>query len=330
MTKINFKNNKPKTITTILGILTIGLSLISSTTLLPNINAETSTPVPSEVSQWLDSHPNFFGCIHTDLTKHITTEVSCLHPGNPVYGAMKNGSTAHILPALSYNATSLDCSSSCWAGGEFYNNGPYTQVTADTTVDTAPSTVPTKFGWWTSLTNCLSSGCATTPLLVQSGWNYQSSSGTTPNMFNEIVGNFNYGGVSCSTHFCGTLDAVHVSDSIYVTDYADNTHSEWVAYDQDNTYPNSDSFIIPYSTAGVSTDLPYVLTSLEAGGASSSAKYFTPSPVTYTSVTIYEYGVGQVNTNTGTMYSYYGPTGGSINVSFSATGTSTATIKDSY
>ncbi|HEX5457124.1 MAG TPA: hypothetical protein VFX64_01920 [Candidatus Nitrosotalea sp.] len=330
---MKIQNNKTKTTTTILGALVIGLVLLSPTMMIPNVNAVPSQHMPPpEVTQWLDGHPHFFGCVHFDLANHTSKEISCSHPGNPVYGSMKNGSPAHKIADYSYTASNLDCSSSCFTGGEFYNNGPYTQVTANSKVDTAPQTVPTKFGWWGGLTNCLQSCTASPPLLVQSGWNYQSSSGTTPNMFTEIVGNFYYGTTNCSTQFCGTLNAVHANDNLYITDYADNTHSQWVAYVQDNTYPSSNMFTIPFSTAGVSTDLPYVLTSLEAGGASTSGGNFPPSPISYTNEAIYKYGVGQVNTDTSStgMKSYSGPTGGGITVTFTATGTSTATITDSY
>src|SRR5579872_4644474 len=49
MTKINFKNNKIKTTTVLVATLTIGLIMLSSTTILPDIHGQTqpNTVIPN-------------------------------------------------------------------------------------------------------------------------------------------------------------------------------------------------------------------------------------------------------------------------------------------
>src|SRR5690348_10265104 len=50
MTKINFKNNKTKTVTTIIASIVIGLMMLSSIAVLPNVTAQQNTVSSSQQS----------------------------------------------------------------------------------------------------------------------------------------------------------------------------------------------------------------------------------------------------------------------------------------
>lgn len=56
--------------------------LVISTMSTTNIFAQTndSGPEPQPVKDWLATHPNFTGCVHTDLKTGESKEVSCIHP----------------------------------------------------------------------------------------------------------------------------------------------------------------------------------------------------------------------------------------------------------
>ncbi len=70
--------------------LPTGTAMTVDKTLVKNLNlTATQGPHPKESDRWLTTHPNFFGCTHTDLRTNITKEVSCSHLGNPVYGLVK-------------------------------------------------------------------------------------------------------------------------------------------------------------------------------------------------------------------------------------------------
>jgi len=324
--------NKNKTVTAIMTSLMIGLVMLSPTTIIPNVNALTDGPEPNEVAEWRASHPNFFGCVHTDLKTHISKEVTCLHPELKPSGSPHGNSKLSPSGDFTYTVSNLDCQNSsyndnCWVGGEFSDNGPYNQILANTQIGSVPSNIPTKFGYWAGLTNCYFGHCPTADLLVQSGWQYTTGGGTTPQMFTEIVGHFSYNGVNCFTGYCGTVDNKHTHDNLYTSNYGRS--GSWVAYVQDNSDSTSNFIMVPFSTAGVSNSVPYAITSMEATNVPNKT-FFPASPVSLTSVTLYAYGVGQVSTNTNLMASYVGPTTGSISVTYTATGTPTATITNSY
>jgi hypothetical protein len=142
-------------------------------------------------------------------------------------------------------------------------------------------------------------------------------------MFAELVGNFDLNGVSCDSSFCGYRIEVTADTYLVNTEYY--AGGVWEAYVSDPTSPNS-----PYtyvsdsgSNVGVTGSLPFAITSMEAQGASSSS--YINTPIYFTSLTV-DYPLGtQVNIDSTNMQSYLYPTAGSgISVSFSATGTSTA------
>ncbi|MGI0007763.1 MAG: hypothetical protein ACREAR_07195 [Nitrosotalea sp.] len=332
---MKIQNSKTKTITTIMGALAIGMILLSPTMMFPDISATTSQPMPAEVTTWLNSHPNYFGCVHTNLKTHVSKEVSCAHPELKPHEQMKNGTKIQPTGDFTYTVSNLDCSSSCWVGGEFNDDGPYNEITATTTIPSAPTNSPNDFSYWASLDQCSPSSCPSPGLLVQSGWLYESSQGTTPQMFTEIVGSFTLSGQTqnCSQIFCGTIDSESANDQIYTANYASTGNSEWVAYAQDNTVSPSfsDYFMVPFSTAGVSNSLPYAFLSTEAVQTPDTT-YWPPSSISFTSVTLYSPGHGQVNTNTNNMAQWDTPTCGTCTLSetFTATGSTTATITNSW
>lgn len=330
---MKIQNNKTKTATAIVTALVIGLVMLSPTTIIPNVNAVVDGPEPSEVAEWLADHPHFFGCVHSDLKTHISKEVTCLHPelkpaGNP------HGSSKSVSPSgdFTYTIPNLDCQNSsyndnCWVGGEFSDNGPYNQILANTQIGSVPQNIPTKFGYWAGLTNDYWGFNPQHDLLVQSGWQYTTGGGTTPQMFTEVYGHFSYNGVDCYTKYCGTVNNKKTGDNLYTSNYGRS--GNWVAYVQDNTDSTSNYFIVPFSAANVYNSLPYAITSMEATNVPNKT-FFPTSPISLTSVTLYQYGGGQVSTNTNLMAQYAGPTTGSISSTYTATGTPTATITNSY
>ena len=328
MTNNNDKN-KTKTATTIISALVIGLVLLSPMTIMPNVNATPTPSVPALMTKWFSAHHHFAGCVSGNLKTGTVQEVPCAdpniaHPGPHIPGTASK-SKSGISPNYYLNAQTIDCSSHCWAGAEFYNTGPYNEATGDTTVGSAPSTVPTQFSYWSGITNCTVSSCPTHYLLVQSGWFYDNGvNSNNPTMFAEIYGNFNYNSQNCATSFCGSWKSESAGNSLYSANYADTGNSQWVAYVQDSS--TFTSFTVPFSTTNLSNSLAYAITSQEAQSAS-SISYFPSSPINYTSITLYSPGSGQVNADTNNMYSYDYPISSTgINIGVQATGTTTANI----
>ncbi|HET7336472.1 MAG TPA: hypothetical protein VFJ23_01100 [Candidatus Nitrosotalea sp.] len=325
---MKIQNNRTKTATTIIAALLIGLVLISPTTMIPNVNALAgSTTMPKPIVNWLASHPHFAGCVTGNLKTEKIKEVPCIQ--------------SHTQPMSFSWSHNLDCSSRCLAGGEFNEYSSYDRITGDTNIGSQPSSAQTgsAFAYWSGLTNCSGSGssvpsCPTASLLVQSGWLYNATSGGSingPFMFTEIWGNFEYGGVYCDNTFCGSSIAEPSGDSISTANYADVLDSEWVAYATDNYDFDYTSTIIPFSDAGHSNSLPYPVISLEAIDAP-NINYFPSSSISFSNVSLYIPNTGMVDADTNYMQGYYGPTvsSGGIPMTFDATGTTTATVTNSW
>jgi hypothetical protein len=232
-----------------------------------------------------------------------------------------------VNPMFSYGPDTLSCSTqTCWAGGEFYYNGPFTELEGYVTIPTAPSSTPTKFSGWQGLFNCTWSSCPTAQVLDQSGFEYGSAfNGTSPNMFVELVGNFYWNSHYCLSVYCGYQIKETAGDQLYMSDFYSSVN--WVAYVQDNTANNTPYTLVQDSgsNVGVTGSVPYALVSIEAAGASSNS-YIT-TPVDFTSLYVQGTSYTQVNIDSSNMYSYVGNTASSgVSASYSATGTSTADV----
>ncbi|MFZ1077524.1 MAG: hypothetical protein WAN47_08890 [Nitrosotalea sp.] len=322
MTNNNIKNNKT---TMIISAIVIGLGLLSPTSIMPNVNAVNELSMPKPIVNWLTTHPHFAGCLTGNLKDETIKEVSCIHP--------------HMRP-MSWGPTTIDCSSHCFAGGEFDYYSSYDEITGDTDIGSAPSSAQTNYAlsYWDGLTNCSGSGssgpsCPSSSLLVQGGWLYNATNTGSlngPFMFTEIWGDFQYGSVYCDTTFCGNSLSETAGDSISTENYADVTDSEWVAYATDNNDFDYVTTVIPFSDTGLSDSLPYPVVSLEAYDAPTTS-YFPSSSISFTSVTLYVPNTGMVDAYSSSMKDYNGPTSSTgISMSYSATGTTTASITNSW
>ncbi|MGI0101917.1 MAG: hypothetical protein ACREA7_04900 [Nitrosotalea sp.] len=291
--------------------------------------------MPGEVTKWLKAHPNFVGCVHTNLQTGVSSQVSCKHPEAQMHERIKGGMKTHpITGDYSYEIKDLDCSTHCWLGGEFNDDGPYNEITAYTDVGSVPLNLPTLFSYWSSLDQCSPTNCPSPQLLVQSGWEYENG-GSTPQMFTELVGTFTLPGNSknCQQMYCGTVDNVAASDQIYTANYYDSGASEWVAYaEDDSASPSfSDFTVASSSVTTVSGSLANAHVSMEAKQMSDPT-YWPANSVSLTSVTLYKAGTGQVNANTSNIVEWEKPECGTctIDETFTATGSTTATITNSW
>ena len=223
----------------------------------------------------------------------------------------------------SWGPDSVNCEVQCWAGGEFYYYGPYAEIIGYSTIPSAPSTNPDKFMGWTSLTNCTWANCpvsGSTYVLVQSGWAYGSYwNSSTPDIFAELYGNFDLSGVSCATHFCGQAFKESAGDSLEMQEAANEGNSYWFAFVEDNSqagFPYAyvqDSF----SAVGVSTSLPYILTSMEAEGVYSSS--YVTLPISFAPIYAWDSSNNQLDTSPSHLLDYYGTAAtGYLSLSFSA------------
>ncbi|MDE1728580.1 MAG: hypothetical protein KGH81_05305 [Thaumarchaeota archaeon] len=323
-----------KTVTAIMASLMIGVVLLSPVTVIPNVNAVPDAVIPPAIVEWQKSHPNWTdGCLEGDLKTHITKEIPCFDP-KATHSGLPHGNSKPVSASgdFTYTVSNLDCTNAsngdyCWAGGQFSDNGPYNEILANTQIGSKPTNVGVGFWDWAGLTNCYWNHCPTNNILVQSGWTYQASkSASNPEMFTEIYGPFTYNGNNCLT-FCGTIDVKSAGHNLYTSNFA--TSSSWTAYVQDNSDSTFNSITIPFTVTGVSNSVPYAMTSMEANDAPSKS-YFSASPISLTSVTLYSPGHGQVPTNTNLMASYVGPLTGSLSVTYTATGTTTATATNTY
>lgn len=304
-------------------------SALASTT--SNSSPASNSTLPQFLQVWQSANPEYSGCVTGSVQQQTIEEVPCQTNLPPVGSLNVPTSTLatrtqqSVSPLFSYGSTTINCSTDCWAGGEFYYTGPYAALYGYVTIPSAPSSTPSKFGGWIGLTDCTWSSCpvsGSTIVLVQSGFAYGSLySGSTPQMFVELLGNFNWNGVSCASNFCGYLVNVVAGDQLYNAEFYNS--NGWTAYVQDNTQSTYTLVTDSGSNVGVTGSLPYAIASIEVGGASSNS-YIT-TPVYFTNLLV-EYPIGtQLNIDSSYMYSYVGPTASSgVSVSYSATGTSTA------
>lgn len=59
-----------------------------------------SGPEPQPVKDWLANHPNFTGCVHTDLKTGESKEVSCIHPELSPMGMYEPQNNRHVMSPL--------------------------------------------------------------------------------------------------------------------------------------------------------------------------------------------------------------------------------------
>lgn len=78
------------------------LVLIISTMAITNVFAQTndSGPEPQPVKDWLANHPNFTGCVHTDLKTGESKEVTCIHPELIPGGLYEPQNNKHVMSPL--------------------------------------------------------------------------------------------------------------------------------------------------------------------------------------------------------------------------------------
>ncbi len=182
-------------------------------------------------------------------------------------------------------------------------------MTGYVTVPSAPSNDPAKVGGWIGLYNCTNSGCPSKTLIVQSGFGFGTAwNGTTPDMWVEVYGNFNYNGHNCYTSFCGYKIAVTVGDSLYLSNFYSGS-GYWTAYVQDDTHSGYTLYQVPGSTVGLTGTLPYATVDMEAIGASSNS--YIPSPILFDTLNVYNPIGTQVNIDPFDMYQYINPTASS-------------------
>ena len=76
--------------------------LIISTIAVSNVFAQTndSGPEPQPVKDWLVNHPNFTGCVHTDLKTGESKEVTCIHPELIPEGMYESKNNTHVISPL--------------------------------------------------------------------------------------------------------------------------------------------------------------------------------------------------------------------------------------
>jgi hypothetical protein len=296
-----------------------------------------NSPLPQFLQVWQNANLDYSGCVTGSVQQQTVEEVPCQF-NLPAMGSLMPTSTPAagkqqvMNPLYSYGPNYIYCvptSPSCFAGGEFYYNGPYAQLTGYVTIPSAPSSTPGKFGGWIALTNCNWSYCPASGSIavgVQSGFGYGSNfNGSSPDMFVELVGNFNWNGHNCASTsvFCGYRIQEQANDVLYNAEFYNS--NGWTAYVQDNTQSTYTLVTDSGSNVGVTGSLPYVLVSMEADGASGNT-YIT-TPIDFTSLYV-SYPIGtQVSIDSSHMLGYVGPGGfPAVTVSYSATGTTTADV----
>jgi len=309
---------------------------VKSPSVLANTSSDSSpssNSLPQFLQAWQIANPDYSGCVTGSVQQQTIEEVPCQF-NLPAMGSLMPTSTSAtgkqlVNPLYSYGPNYIYCvptSTSCFAGGEFYYNGPYAQLTGYVTIPSAPSSTPGKFGGWIGLTNCTWTSCPSASVLVQSGFGYGSNfNGTSPDMFVELVGNFYWNGHNCAPgySFCGYRIQEQASDVLYNSEFYNS--NGWTAYVQDNTQSTYTLVTDSGSNVGVTGSLPYVLVSMEADGASGNT-YIT-TPIDFTSLYV-SYPIGtQVSIDSSHMLGYVGPGGfPAVTVSYSATGTTTASV----
>lgn len=69
---------------------------------ISNVFAQTndSGPEPQPVKDWLANHPNFTGCVHTDLKTGESKEVTCIHPDLTPGGLYEPQNNTHVMSPI--------------------------------------------------------------------------------------------------------------------------------------------------------------------------------------------------------------------------------------
>jgi hypothetical protein len=228
------------------------------------------------------------------MTQQSVAEVTCDFNAAPIglHNAKDPSPQASsIKPDTTiYSSQTLGCSTqTCWAGAEFYNYGPFDNTEAYLPIPSAPTSTPDKFGGWVGLTNCnySESTCSSVQLLAQGGWAYGSLyNGSSPDQFAELFGNFYLNGHLCSSAFCGYRVKESAGDQLYNADgLVTGSNGYWFAYIQDNTHSSSYEVQDSLTAVGLSSNVAYILPSIEISGATSNS-YIT-TPVDFDNVTAF-------------------------------------------
>lgn len=320
--KMHLRNGNTEPISTIFVAATIlfGTALLAPISIGPaHADTQAIGGRPQFLLDWEGTHPGYSGCLSLNMTEQSVAEVTCDFAAIPI--GMHNTNdlspqTSSIKPDTTiYSSKTLDCSSNCWAGAEFYNYGPFDNTEAYLPIPSAPSSTPDKFDGWVGLTNCNYSGstCTTTQLLAQGGWAYGSVyNGTSPDQFVELWGNFDLNGNSCTSTFCGYLVKEYAGDQLYNADgLVTGANGYWFAYIQDNGPSGSGSYEVQDSltNVGISSNVAYILPSIEMYGATSNS-YIT-TPVDFDNVTAFASYPTVVDIDPSVALNYVGPTAGS-------------------
>lgn len=296
-----------------------GTALLAPISISPaHASTQETAGRPQFLLNWEGTHPGYSGCLSLNMTQQSVAEVTCDYGAVPVGGHNANDHSpqaSSIKPDTTiYSSQTLNCSTAtCFAGAEFYNYGPFDNTEAYLPIPSAPSSTPDKFDGWVGLTNCnfSESTCPTTQLLVQGGWAYGSVyNGTSPDQFVELYGNFDLNGNSCTSTFCGYLVKEYAGDQLYNADgLVTGANGYWFAYIQDNTHTSSYEVQDSLTAIGISTNVAYILPSMETYGASSNS-YIT-TPIDFDNVTAFASYPTVVDIDPSVALNYVGPTAGS-------------------
>lgn len=107
-----------------------------------------SGPEPQPVKDWLATHPNFTGCVHTDLKTGESKEITCIHPELIPAGLHEPQNNTHVMsPLKQFKAGTFAQGVQCNTGLQlFFKAEDYTPVCAKS----GTATVLLKRGWATT------------------------------------------------------------------------------------------------------------------------------------------------------------------------------------
>ncbi len=107
-----------------------------------------SGPEPQPVKDWLSTHPNFAGCVHTDLKTGEAKEVTCIHPELIPAGLYESQNNTHVMsPLKQFKAGTFAQGVQCNTGLQlFFKAEDYTPVCTKS----GTATVLLKRGWATT------------------------------------------------------------------------------------------------------------------------------------------------------------------------------------
>src|SRR5574340_1693435 len=93
--------------------------LVISTMATTNVYAQTNSsgPEPQPVKDWLANHPNFTGCVHTDLKTGESREITCIHPELSPMGMYEPQNNKHVMsPLKQFKSGIAPKDVTCWKG----------------------------------------------------------------------------------------------------------------------------------------------------------------------------------------------------------------------